>query len=155
MDTNKKQTLTWQAFEYEHESKSNDWFWTIGLIALVGAGISIYFHSYLFAVFILISGFMIIYLKINPPHEYNIEINENSIKVDNTVYEFKYLKGYTIIEGEKPKLLIETNKYFLPVINIPMLQYSENSVKAMLSEKLPELELKESRSMLLANKLGL
>ncbi len=155
MDNNKKQTLTWQAFEYEHQPKSNDWLWTLGFIVLISAGVAVYFHTYLFAIFILISGFMLIYFKVSPPHEYNIEINESSIKIDEYVHEFKNLKGYTIIEGEKPKLLIETSKHFLPIISIPMPQYAENSVKVMLSDVLPELELTESKAMLIADKLGL
>ncbi len=150
-----KQTLTWKAFEYEHKPKSNDWLWTLGLVAVVGAGVAVYFHTYLFAIFILISGFLLIYFKVTPPHEYNIEINETGIKMDDNMYEFKSLKGYKIIEGEKPKLLVETSKYFLPILTIPLPQYAENEVKLMLPSHLPEVEISESKSMMLADKLGL
>ena len=49
MDEIELDTITWTVPEYSHKERDNDWFWTIGLIAIVGCGIAFWFHNYLFA----------------------------------------------------------------------------------------------------------
>jgi hypothetical protein len=89
MEENKIRTISWSAPSHTHALRSTDWMWGIGLLALVGAGFTFYFHNYVFGIFILISGVAIIMLYSQPSVEINFEINNEGVKVGNSLYLYK------------------------------------------------------------------
>jgi hypothetical protein len=155
MEENKIRTISWSAPSHTHALRSTDWMWGIGLLALVGAGFTFYFHNYVFGIFILISGVAIIMLYSQPSVEINFEINNEGVKVGNSLYLYKNLNGFAVKDTPREILLIETRDYFLPVITIPLQENSANTIRATLSDALEEMELKESRSMQFAERIGL
>ena len=149
------QPFSWRAYEYSHIPRSTDWFWGLGLLAIAGAIAAIWFGNYLFAIFILVAGFVLVLLNLRHPKEIEFEINQQGVRAATKVYEYKELKGFTVIEKDTPRLLIESRQYFLPIITIPLPPDHTKTIRATLSDILPELELKESHSMILIEKLGL
>ena len=149
------QPFSWTAYEYNHIPRSIDWFWGLGLLTIVGAIAAIYFGNYLFAIFILVAGFVLILLNLRHPQEIEFKINQEGITVAGKIYEYKDIKGFTVLEKNSPKLLIETTQYFLPVITLPIPSDHTKTIRATLSDILPELELKESHTVILIEKLGL
>ena len=147
--------LHWTAPSHTHNMRSTDWMWGIGLLALVGAGLTFYFHNYVFGIFILISGVVMIMMYSQPSVEISFEINNEGIRVGSTMHSYKSLKGFTVKNKPKEILMIETRGYFLPVITIPLQEHSANSIRATLAQVLTELDLQESRSMQFAEKIGL
>ncbi len=147
--------MHWTAPSHTHSMRSTDWMWGIGLLALVGAGVTFYFHNYVFGIFILISGVVMIMMYSQPSVEIPFEINTDGIKVGNTLHEYKNLNGFTVKDKPREILMIETKTYFLPIITIPLQEHSANTIRAVLSQVLTELELQESRSMQFAERIGL
>lgn len=152
---NEIQTIHWTAPSHTHSKRSTDWMWGVGLLALAGAIFAIYLHNYVFGIFILMGGIVMIMLYSEPAVEIPFEINSEGIKVGNTMHLYKNINGFTVKNKPKEILMIETRTYFLPVITIPIPEDSANSIRATLSSVLNELELQESRSMQFAEKLGL
>ena len=65
--------IEWKALEYNHKEHGPDWYWAIGLIALVVCGVLIWLKSYLFAIFIIIAGATLSLL-------HNIAITADSVR---------------------------------------------------------------------------
>lgn len=155
MEENNIQTMHWTSPSHTHNMRSTDWMWGIGLLALAGAGVAIYFHNYVFGIFILIAGVMMIMMYSQPSFEIPLEINNEGIKVGSTLHLYKNLNGFFVKNKPKEILLIETRDYFLPVITIPLQEHSANTIRATLSQVMTEKEIPESRSMQFAEKIGL
>lgn len=152
---NNIQPMHWTAPSHTHITRSVDWMWGIGLAAFIGAGIAMYLHNYVFGIFILMGGVVMIMTYSQPAVEISFEINTDGIKVGNTMHLYTSLNGFTVKNKPKEILMIETKNYFLPVITIPLQEHSANSVRVALSQVLTELDLQESRSMQFAEKIGL
>ncbi len=149
------ETVEWQAPEYTHKKRSTDFLWTIGLIALLASGVAFWFTSYIFAIFILISGACLIMFTIREPEEINFSIKTEGLMVGKDKHEWKSIKGFNIKSGEPyGKLLIETSKYFLPVYTIPIPSSLIDKAKESLLKVIPNIEIMESGSMAFAEKIG-
>lgn len=149
------QPMHWTAPSHTHQIKSKDWMWGVGLTAFIGAGLAIYLSNYVFGIFILMGGAVMIMMYSSPAVEIPFEINKDGIKVGTTMHYYKNLNGFTVKNAPREILMIETKTYFLPVITIPLQEHSSNTVRATLSQVLKELDLQESRSMQFAEKIGL
>ncbi len=148
--------IEWNAPEYDHKEKNNDWFWTIGLITFVVCGIAIWLHNYVFAIFLLLSGASLILFTIRHPQEITFSIETKGLTMGRDTHEWKTIKSFNIKKGDiNSKLLIETGKYFLPIYTIPLPNDLVNKVKETLLKVAENKELDESRSMLFVEKLGL
>jgi len=147
--------ISWQAPEYDHKEKSVDFLWAIGLIALAAAGVAIWRDNNVFAIFILVSGFVLIMFSVRPPQEIEFSISNDGLKAGKDLYPWKSLKGFNAIDGNPyGKLLVETSKYFLPVYNIPVPADIFEDVRDVFKNIVEKKEIEESRSALFMEKLG-
>src|SRR3989338_6162006 len=48
--------LEWEGREYDHNPKSTDWYWALGIIAVAGTVASVLFGNYLLALLIIIAA---------------------------------------------------------------------------------------------------
>jgi len=148
--------IQWTALEYEHKEHSSDWFWAVGLITLLAVGLTIWFKNYLFAIFIFISGASLILFSVRHPQEVPFSIETEGLVMGKYKYPWKQIKGFDIKKRNgQHKLLIELNKYFLPVYTISIPSELAPQIKNTLDELLPRVELDESKSMLLMEKMGM
>ena len=150
--------IKWSAPEYAHKERSVDWFWTIGLITIIGAGIALWMSDYLFGFFILTAGASLILFNYREPHEIEFKIETNGMTINNVKYQWKELKGFNIKnkdEEEYDKLLIETSKKFIPIFTILLPKESTDEVKEALTKIIPRLDLEESQSVQFLDKIGL
>jgi len=157
-DEIKLDTINWSAPEYSHKERGNDWFWTVGLISLIGSVIATWLHNYIFAIFILVSGGSLIMFNIRKPKDSNFIIETKGLTMGKDAYEWKNIKSFNIKENKEglySKLLIETKKHFLPIYTIPLPKELANKTKDNLLKVIPRSEINESQSMLFAEKIGL
>jgi hypothetical protein len=147
--------IEWSAPEYKHKEKSIDFLWTIGLGALIACGLAIWLGNYLFAVFLVISGASLILFSIRHPEEVHFVIETSGITLGKDKYPWKEVKGFHIKKEEDyAVLLIELNKYLLPIYTIPLPLNQIPEVKESLLKIIPNIELEESKSMKFMEKLG-
>lgn len=150
-------TIEWQAPEYSHKERDNDWFWAIGLITVIACGIAIWLHNYVFAVFLLISGASLIMFTFRPPQDVTYKIETRGLTMGKDSYEWKVIKSFNIKKSEKDvydKLMVETSKYFLPIYTIPLPKELRDEIKENLLKVIPRSEIDESKSMVFMEKLG-
>lgn len=154
-DKPKIEPHTWSGPEYAHEEKSMDFFWTIGLVAILGFIVAVIFKSYVFGIFLLVSGASLIFFYIRPPQEVTFTLNGESINIAGKEYLYKNLKGF-MVKRNIPwsKLLIMTDGKFLPILTLPLPSESDKEAYDILIQFIPELPLEESPSMKFMEKIG-
>ena len=157
MDEIKLNTISWQAPEYTHKERGNDWFWTIGIVTIVACGIALWLHNNVFAIFLLVSGGCLIMFTLRHPQDVTYTIETKGLSMGKDLYGWKGLKSFNIKNDDKSeyaKLLIETSKYFLPIYTIPVPKEQAEEVKQTLLQVLSRSEIDESKSMVFMEKLG-
>ena len=147
--------IEWSAPEYKHEEKSIDFLWTIGLTAIIACIVALWLKNYLFAVFIFISGITLILFSIRHPQDINFSIETEGLSLGKDKYDWKKIKGFNIKkEKGESVLLVEIDKYLLPVYTIPLPIKLADQVKESLLKVTQGKELEESKSMKFMEKLG-
>jgi hypothetical protein len=147
--------VEWSAPEYKHKEKSMDFLWAIGLVSLIVCGLAIWFQNYLFAVFVFIAGGTLVLFSVRHPQEVHFVIETNGITLGKDKYPWKRVKGFHIKKEEDyAVLLIELDKYLLPIYTIPLPIDQIPQVKESLLKILPNIDLDESKSMKFMEKLG-
>jgi hypothetical protein len=115
------ETIEWNSPEYIHRDHSNDWFWGLGLITLLSVIIAICKGNYIFGIFLFLAGFSLILFSIKKPETVKYKIETNGLTIKGAFYQWSFLKSFNIKKIESDthfKLLIETNKKFLPIVTI-------------------------------------
>jgi hypothetical protein len=146
MKSGVREPITWQDHEYLHFEKGAAWYWALGLIAVAGAVASLAFHNLLFAVFILISAFVLAILASREPEIVTFSITQRGVYVDERFYAYKGLKSFGIDELSPkhiPQLIIESKNRFMPHLIIPLEHIDANRVHHFLLDFLPEENHKE------------
>ncbi|MEI6480473.1 MAG: hypothetical protein WCO12_03060 [bacterium] len=128
--------IAWQTYEFEHNEKTPDWFWIVGIIGVSLAVIAVIFSNLLFAGLILASTFAIITLGNKEPHLLDCEITEKGIRVQKTFYPFIHLESFNVVESPSTKIIIKSSKIFMTLITIPLGTVRPDEVLPILSEKL-------------------
>jgi len=151
------ETIEWSSPEYIHKDHSNDWFWGIGLITILSVIITIWRGNYIFGIFLFLSGFSLILFSIKRPEQALYKIETKGLTHRDVFYEWSSLKSFNIKNvEEKPyfKLLIETNKRFLPILAILVPEELEDKVEDNLSRVVKRSQVDETGSAVFMDKIG-
>jgi hypothetical protein len=153
--------LTWSALEYEDKERSKDWFWALGIIVVTGTVAAIIFNDYFFAALLIISGVLLGFFAIKKPETIFYELNSKGLKIGNRIYPYENIKSFWIqIEQQeqiniKPLLFIHSERVFMPIITIPIIETMAEEIHFMLSSKnITEVEMKEHLSDQIMEILG-
>lgn|GEM_PF-335981 len=138
-----EESLSWQALEYEHKPKTTDWFWILGAVVFLGAGLAFYFNNFFFAVFILIAGLAIALHANIPPTLHSYNIREDGLVRDNLLFPFRNIKGYSIIKNYSGNiLLLNIKRVSFPILTIPLSNVDKDWVRQVFHAKgIKEVEL--------------
>jgi hypothetical protein len=148
-------TIEWKAPEYTQVEHSVDWFWAIGLITLVAAGLAVWQSNYLFAVFIFISGACLVLFNMRTPQEVNFVIETGGFTINNIKHSWNNIAGFNVKDGSPySKILVKTSKKFIPVYTVLIPSDLVPYVKENLVKVTPNIELEESHSIRFVEKLG-
>ncbi|MDB5225619.1 MAG: protein of unknown function with transrane region [Candidatus Adlerbacteria bacterium] len=120
MNEHEGQAISWQVETHEHRERSTDWYWGLGIGAVVAAGISLFFGNILFALIILIGLGSIATLTARGPREHWIKIESRGVSVDGTLYRYASIQSFWVQAGENPRLLLTTTGIFSPQMVIPL-----------------------------------
>jgi hypothetical protein len=143
--------LKWTSYEYEHEEKSSDWFWILGIIALAGAAAAAILGDILFSIVILIGAAVVALFALREPDVVTFELNGKGLRIDQKLYPFHTLDSFWVdhYEDEKePVLLVKAKRLLEPLIIIPIdpNDVSPEEVRAFLMRFLMEEEHEEPLS---------
>ncbi len=150
---------------HEHRERSADWYWALGLGALLGAGISIFFGNVLLAIILVIGAASIGFLAARGPREHQVRIDSRGIAVDGTLYPYRTLQSFWIDDGgewehlpagREPRLYITTGSFLAPRFTIPLQSPAQaGQVRAYLRTRAHEEEQHPHFGEQVAELLGL
>lgn len=131
--------IEWDAHEYEHKERNQDWFWAVGIIAVSVAIASIIFGNVIFGILVLIGAFTLTLFANRAPEKIHITVNERGVARGNIFYSYSTLESFWIdTEHSHPKIILKSQKMFMPLIIIPLGVIDVDNLHDNLSKHLTE-----------------
>lgn len=156
MERSKK--ISWEAFEHIQIERSSDWYWILGIVAVGGAVLAIFFNNLLLALLILIGTFTIFLQSNGEPAIKRYEINRTGVVSGQSIYPFSSLESFWVIDEDgwdRDRILIKSKKLFMPLIIIPLGEtVMPDEIRDYLLEYLPEEQMSEPTLQVILNRLG-
>ncbi|MBI1974561.1 MAG: hypothetical protein HYS51_01780 [Candidatus Zambryskibacteria bacterium] len=113
--------MEWDAHEYEHKERSTDWYWSVGIITIAVATVSVIFGNTIFAILILVSAFSLALFINREPDTLHIVVDESGVVRDRIRYLYSTLKSFWIdTEHPHKKIILRSEKLLMPLIIIPL-----------------------------------
>lgn len=148
-----KELFSWEAPEYFHHARTADWYWWVGLVAVVLLGVAVWQRSFLFGVIILLGWFTVILYAIRTPQTLRFTITDRGLIVESPesnrsgkIYPWSELDSFWVFY--KPpvheELSIKSKKTLMPYIKVPLGGEDPENVKKIVSKFLPIVEQEES-----------
>jgi hypothetical protein len=135
--------ISWNVVTHVHKERTNDWYWALGLVAVVGAGISLWVGDLLFAIIILIGAGSLGTLAARGPREHGVRIDNKGIAIDGTLYTYSSLKSFWVdkTNPDAPRLYLMTHGIMAPHITLPLDNLGQaDQVRSYLRPKIEEVE---------------
>lgn len=138
--------LAWEAPEYFHHQKNTDWYWWVGLFAVVLLGFAVWQRSFLFGALILIGWFTIVLYAARAPRVIGIAVTERGIAVENKLYLWHELKSFWIFYNPPlvKEISLESKRGAIPYIKLPLGDENPTKVRETVAKFIPEVEQPES-----------
>ena len=151
------QELTWQVASHKTRERSNDWYWGLGGLAIVGVIASILFSNMLLAIIIALGAFSLGYLALQEPREHTITLGPRGISVDGTRYAWRGVRSFWVEHQEQnPRLFVTMTGLLAPHLSIYLADTVEaEQVRRMLKKYTVEVEQGPQIGEQLAEMLGL
>lgn len=148
----------WTAHEYEHNPKTADWYWALGIIAVAATIASILFANYLLAVLIIIATITVMLHGARHPPEHIFRVVEHGLMIGDDLYPYHRMISFAVledIEGELPPLLsIKTESWLTPHLAVPLKDVDADAVYAHFLMHVDEARHRHTLTDLVAGWLG-
>ncbi len=140
------ETIEWEASEFIYKEKTQDWYWILGIVAVVGAIIAVILKNSIFAIFILISAFIISVFASKKPEGVRCQINRRGIRVNEKIYTYGTIDTFWVLDENvvEPKLLLILKNNLALQVNIPLGDMDVDHVREYLGHYIHEEEQGES-----------
>ncbi len=150
-----KVSLSWEAPEYHHYERSNDWFWAVGLITISVAALAFIYDNALFGILIILSAIILIAYVRREPEMVQYELNQRGVMINNDLHPYLTLESFWMeTRSGEPKLILKSKRSVLPYITIPVHDESADDVADFLREFIEEKEMREPTSHKVMEYLG-
>lgn len=150
--------LEWEGREYDHNPKSADWYWVVGIIAVAGTVAAILFGSYLLALLIVIGAVALALHAAKTPPLHRFRLLEQGLAVGDELHPFERMLSFSVledVEGTLPPLLsIKTESWLSPHLVIPLSGVDADAVYSFFLQRVDEGEHQHTFTDLVAAWLG-
>lgn len=136
-------TMRWIAPTHTHTERSMDWYWGVGVLAVAGIALSIWFGNILLALIIAVAASCLWLLASRFPRDSEIHLSPAGIMIDRELYPFTSIHSFWINEDHPvhPKLYIATRAILHPHIAIIIEEPAEPAhVRAYLARYVDEAD---------------
>lgn len=149
-------SFSWQTPEYVYTEKTQDWYWTVGIISAALVVTSIIFGNILFALIIAIGAFSLALFASRKPRIVSVDITERGITIDKMLYQFAALQSFSLDEEHfaGPRLLLKSKKVVMPLISVPVVGGNHDELREFLAKHLTEESFQEGFLQTLFERLG-
>ncbi len=136
--------ISWIAPEYLHTEKTSDWYWIVGIVTVSVAVISVILNNIIFAVLVLVSGFMLTLYASRPPRHIKITLQNTGITVDDTFHPYTTLESFWVETREDhPRVILKSTRKLIPHFVLLLTKVDPEEVQETLLHHLPEVEQTE------------
>jgi len=147
--------IAWQAPEHYHVEKNPDWYWSVGLITLTLATVTIIFGNVITGILVLAAAAALVIHASRPPEIVYHEINDRGIMVNQTFFPFLNLDSFWIPHDTFPaKIILKSRKTFAPFIIIWIEEVDPEDVREVLLRYIAETEHREHFLFQVLERLG-
>lgn len=152
---NSFEKIEWSMLEYNEKERNNDWFWALGVIVIAATVTSIIFGNYFFAIFIVVSGGLLVMFAVKKPDMVSYELNEKGLKIMSRLFPYKNITSFYVQRDTPPTLFIKSERLIMPIISMPI-EYSmaDDIRNKMLEKNIKEEEMKEHVSEKIMESIG-
>ena len=113
--------LEWEAHEYEHKERSQDWFWAVGIITFAVAITAVILGNPIFAILVIVGAFSLALFINRPPETVRVAVDEKGVTRGKVRYPYATLDSYWIdLEHPHPKIILKSKKLLMPLIIVPL-----------------------------------
>jgi len=113
--------IEWEAHEYEHKERSQDWFWAVGIISVSVAIAAVIFGNIIFGILVLVGAFTLLLFASRPPSILRVSIDEKGITRGAVRYPYQTLESFWIdTEHPHKKIILRSSKLLMPLIIVPL-----------------------------------
>lgn len=149
------QPLSWSALEFEQQDRHPDWLWYAGLAFGIAAALSFFYGNIFFGIFLVIAGAAVIFFAQRNPATITITIGEDNISVNDERIVWERVRQFWIDETGKPdKLLLLVKGSFIPMMSLPLGGVTAEAVRTEMLKHVPEVTMRESTGIKIAERLG-
>ena len=136
--------FTWDFPEFTKHNRGILWH-LIAFIVVVGLLVFLLFSAnFLFAVIIILSVVIIVYISRRDPRIMNIKITDAGLVIENHFYPYSEIKNFWILhEPDIKRLYIEFRSAFVPRLSIPYQDQDPNELREFLLQFIEENDERE------------
>lgn len=137
-----EQELSWQVSSHNTRERSNDWFWGLGALAIVGAIASVVFGNALLAIIIALGAVSIGLLAVQEPREHSVVVGPRGIIIDGTRYPYPSVRSFWVEHADSnARLFVSMSGILAPHFSLPIANTVEgDAVRRYLKRFVPEEE---------------
>jgi hypothetical protein len=148
--------MEWEALEHSYTEKTNDWYASAILIAGSLVAVEFLLNNFLLITLTIIGTIAFILMAARRPDTIRVEIRKNGVRVGDTLYPYRSLDGFSIIDyTPEHRLLLRSTRAFMPLVVVHIADdVDTDMLHELMATYLPERELHESIPQLLMERLG-
>lgn len=137
---NDDRALSWEAPEYIYRKKNPDWYWILGIVSIALVVIAFLLNNILFAIFVILSGFVIALYGSRKPEILRFHADHRGIQMKRLFYPYQTLNAFWVDETneEETLLLLIPKKKTSPDIIMPLGDLEPDRLRDFLERYLPE-----------------
>ncbi|MCX6786251.1 MAG: hypothetical protein NTU85_00265 [Candidatus Kaiserbacteria bacterium] len=150
--------LEWDGREYDHNPKSTDWYYALGIIAAAGIIALILFGEYLIAFLVMVAAATIALHAAKHPHLHHFQLVEQGLIIGEELHPFERMISFSFLEDSEnelpPLLSIKNESWLSPHLVIPLEGVDSDIVYAFFLQHVDEDEHRHTLIDLVAAWLG-
>lgn len=132
--------LQWDVDEFPRYERGRLWYVIMAILGVALLIFAIVTASYVFAVFVLLAGIVMLLLSFQQPQRVPAALTTTGVIVGDTFYSYKAIKDFSLVyrPPEVKALYIDFVSRFQPLLSVPLEDQDPNEVRGILSKYCPE-----------------
>ena len=148
--------IAWEAPEYDHSSKSNEWYWIMGAIAAILIIIGVWMQNFLFIIVIFLAGFSMALFSARKPNMIRFAVTTRGLQIDKRIFPYESLESFWVHYNppHQKEIGIISKKLFMPRMVVPTGDTDPNKIREHLVKFVAEEPHTESIAESLSRFIG-
>ncbi len=128
--------LEWTSYNRTTTEREEDWFWSLGILAIFASLISLITGNILLAIIIGLTAFILFsHEKRGIDNTLNVRIDKRGVQLNNELFTYEKIASFWVDEDKEdrePRLILHYRRLFVPNIIIPIIGPSPESVRELM-----------------------